>query len=605
MMEIVEKKQCTGCSACVDICKHGAITLETDIEGFWYPKIHQDRCVDCGLCKQTCAVLHADDLKKINSGVPACYGAYHKDPDIRFSSTSGGVFSALANKIFDAGGYVAGAVYTEDFSVKHILTNKREDLTRLRSSKYLQSETQGLYVQIKSALDDGKKVLACGTPCQMASLRLYLGEDHENLIICDFVCYANNSPKVFRKYLDSLERHYGAKIVSAQAKNKELGWRALTFKAEFANGKVYYGDRSHDNYFRAYMSAKCCSRPSCYACRFRGFPRISDITLGDFWGIEKVDQSLDNNTGTSAVLLNSPKGAKFFEFIDKLEARKFNTESILPGNAALVDSLSTPSCDRKQFYEDLENLPFEEVTKIYFPPRKRLVFQPKFKKVFKAIKGIATVFKHISLYPRPLWKFWRINFLRRKTTSNFSKGWFLAPTRYTAIHIHRNATLDIKGWFFFGIRRIRGSRMESRLAVEGNGTLAVEGNVSASYGTDILVFDGAKLTFRGKNSLNQRVQIICMDSITIGKDVMIARDVVIRDNDGGHDILTEGYTTTAPITIGNHVWIGQGAMIMKGVTIGDGAVISAGAWVVKDVKPNTLVMGDPARAVRKDVMWRG
>jgi len=147
--------------------------------------------------------------------------------------------------------------------------------------------------------------------------------------------------------------------------------------------------------------------------------------------------------------------------------------------------------------------------------------------------------------------------------------------------------------------------MESRLAVEGNGSLTIEsGHVSIYYGSDILVFKGANLTFKGRVVINQRVQIICMDNISIGDDVMIARDVVIRDNDGGHNILTEGYKKTAPVTIGNHVWIGQGAMIMKGVTIGDGAIISAGAWVVTNVKPNALVMGDPARTFQKNVEWR-
>ena len=605
IIEIVKREECTGCSACVDTCKHGAITLETDFEGFWYPKINVDLCVDCGLCKQACAVRHVGDLKKINSGIPTCYGAHHTDQDIRFSSTSGGIFSALANQVFDEGGYVAGAIYRKDFSVQHIVTNKREDLPKLRSSKYLQSHTQGLYNQIESLLRDGKKVLVCGTPCQMASLRTYLQEDYDNLIICDFICYANNSPKVFRKYLDALERRYGSQIVSAQAKNKEFGWRSLTFKAKFANGKVYYGDRHHDDYFRAYMVAKCCSRPACYACKFKGFPRISDITLGDFWGIEQVDNSIDNDTGTSAVIINSPKGAAFFKSVTPvLKTHSFLTETTFSGNRSLVDSLPMPTCDREQFYKDLEAYPFEKVTKRYFPLKRRHLAIQKFLKYGRALKQILHVFRHMTFYPKPLWKYFHIHCLRKNTTCNFFKGHFLVPTPHTAIKIHKTARIAIGGPMYFGIPRIKGSKLESRLAVEGSGSLTTEGRVSVSYGADILVFDGAYLTLKDRVSLNQNVQIICMDNITVGNDVMIARDVVIRDNDGGHDILTEGYIKTAPITIGNHVWIGQGAMIMKGVTIGDGAIISAGAWVVKDVKPNTLVMSDPARAVRKEIMWR-
>jgi acetyltransferase-like isoleucine patch superfamily enzyme/coenzyme F420-reducing hydrogenase beta subunit len=609
MIKIVRKEDCTGCSACVDICSQKAITLETDIEGFWYPKVNQDLCINCGLCEKTCAVLHFADLKKINNENPVCFGSYHKDEEIRFSSTSGGLFSALANKMFDEGGFVAGAVYNEDFSVKHILTNKREDLPRLRSSKYLQSHTQGLYSQIKAALDNGEKVLTCGAPCQMASLRLYLGKDYENLIICDFICLCINSPKIFRKHLDALERKYGAKIISVQAKNKELGWRALTFKAKFANGKIYLGDGLHDDFTRGYMTAHCCSRPSCHDCKFKGFPRISDITLGDFWGIERVDKSLDNNIGTSVVLLNSQKGAAFFKSIETVIAREFKLETILPGNIALIKSLPMPLCDRRLFFEDLENLPFEKVVKKYFPLKKETIIKKCVRKYLgryaKVIKAIANLFKNMSFCPKPILQFLRINYLRKNTICNFRKGWFIVPTRYTILDIHKQARIVIKGSMLYGYKRIRGSKMESRLAVEENGSLTIEsGYVSIYYGTDILVFKGANLTFKGSVSLNQRVQIICMDNITIGDDVMIARDVVIRDNDGGHEIPIEGYKKTAPVTIGNHVWIGQGAMIMKGVTIGDGAIISAGAWVATNVKPNALVMGDPARAVKKNVEWR-
>lgn len=609
MIDIIKREECTGCSACVDICPHNAIELETDIEGFWYPKINQDLCTNCGLCDKTCAVLHISDLKEINSGDPICFGAYHKEKDIRFKSTSGGLFSAFANRVFDEEGYVAGAVYDEDFSVKHILTNKREDLLQIRSSKYLQSFTQGLFSQIKKELDNDKKVLACGAPCQMASLRLFLGKDYESLVICDFICRCINSPKVFRKHLDSLERKYGAKIIFAQAKNKELGWRALTFKAKFANGKVYLGDGLRDNFTRGYMMANCCSRPSCYECKFKGLPRISDITLGDFWGIERVDKSLDNNTGTSAVLLNSSKGFTFYKSIKTVMDREVKLETIFPGNVALINSLPMPSCDRKLFFEDLEKLPFEKIAKKYFPLKKVTMFKKLIRihiwKYVDMVKPIYRLLKSMSFYPKPILQFLHINILRKNTINDLCKGQFVIPARYAILDIHKQAHISIKGLMIFGYKRIRGSRLETRLAVEGNGSLTIEsGHVSIYYGTDILVFKGANLTFKGQAVINQRVQIICMDNITIGADVMISRDVVIRDNDGGHEIMTEGYKKTAPVIIGNHVWIGQGAMIMKGVTIGDGAIIAAGAWVATNVKPNALVMGDPARAVQKNIEWR-
>ena len=601
MIDIIKREECTGCSACVDKCPHNAIALETDIEGFWYPKINQDLCTNCGLCDKTCAVLHISDLKEINSGDPIYFGAYHKDKDIRFKSTSGGLFSAIANKMFDEEGFVAGAVYDEDFSVKHILTNKREDLPQLRSSKYLQSFTQGLFSQIKKVLDNGKKVVACGTPCQMASLRLFLEKDYENLVICDLICRCINSPKVFRKHLDSLERKYGAKIIFAQAKNKELGWRALTFKAKFANGKVYLGDGLHDNFTRGYMTANCCSRPSCYECKFKGFPRISDITLGDFWGIENVDKTMDDNLGTSVVLLNSQKGIVFFDSIkDQIKTKEITLSAVLPGNQPLLHPIAKPTINRDEFYRDVDKLPFDAVVKKYYPLEKKFL-----KNIKKGIAFICNTVTQMGYHPKAYMQFLWINFLRKNSQCEVRKAKFIFPARYAVLDIHKQARIFINGSMFFGYKRIRGSRLESRLAVEGNGVLNIKsGHVSVCYGCDILVFKGANLNFNGRVSLNQRVQIICMDSITIGDDVMIARDVVIRDNDGGHEIMTEGYKKTAPVIIGNHVWIGQGAMIMKGVTIGEGAIIAAGAWVATNVKPNALVMGDPARTVQKNVEWQ-
>jgi acetyltransferase-like isoleucine patch superfamily enzyme len=207
------------------------------------------------------------------------------------------------------------------------------------------------------------------------------------------------------------------------------------------------------------------------------------------------------------------------------------------------------------------------------------------------IKPVCRSLKNMSFYPKSILQFLHVNIFRKNTINNFRKGQFFFPTRYTVLNIHKPAHIYINGSMLYGYKRIKDSKLESRLAIEGNGSLIIEnGHVSVFYGCDILVSNGANLTFKGSASLNQRVQIICMDSITIGKDVMIARDVVIRDNDGRHELLAESYKKTAPIIIGDRVWIGQGAIIMKGVTIGDGAIINAGAWVATNIKPNTIVM---------------
>lgn len=597
------EKDCMSCNACFDICGPKAIVQETNIEGFWYPKINMDICTDCGMCDAICPELNINELRQNGTTkAPIVVAAYNKDPEVQRASTSGGLFSALANKMYDEGGYVCGAVYTEDFyNVEHLVSNNREDLLRIRGSKHFLSNMTGIYRQINKLLRKGEKVLICAAPCQIAGLRLFLRKEYENLITVDFICLGVNSPKIFQKHLESLEDQYGAKAISVQAKTKDLGWRSSAYKIKFANNKVYLKEGRKDNFTRSFVETHISVMPACYVCKYKGFPRISDISLGDFWGIEKTDSHLlDNNMGTSAVLLNSEKSISFFDSIkNNIETEEVALSDVLPGNQALLHPITMPTINREEFYKDVDTIPYDAVVKKYFPMRTMM------KKITSRLGFIKRTIAQMRFHPKPYIQFFWLNFLRKNTQCDARNANLIFPTRYTILDIHKQANIAIKGYMLIGYKRIRGSRLETRLAVEGNGSLVIKsGHVSISYGTDILIFKGGNLTFKGTAALNQRVQIICMDSITIGYEVMISRDVVIRDNDGGHEILTEGYKKTAPVVIGNHVWIGQGAMIMKGVTIGDGAIIASGAWVVTNVKSNTLVMGDPARAVQKNIEWK-
>lgn len=602
MINILRKEDCTGCGACVDICPTKAIAFETDIEGFWYPKINFKLCADCGLCEKVCPELHIEEIKQhVTTKDPVVFAAFNKDDNIRLESTSGGLFSVLANKTYDDGGYVGGAVYNDDFYVEHLLSNKRKDLLRIRGSKHFQSDMSGLFQQIKALLKNGEKVLICAAPCQISGLLLYLGKEYENLTTVDFICLGINSPKIFHKHLELLEHQFGAKTISVQAKNKDLGWRSLAYKIKFTNNKVYLREGKDDNFTRGFIGLHINCRPTCYECKYKGFPRISDITLGDFWGIENVDKTMDDNMGTSVVLLNSQKGITLFDSVkNEIKTKQMSLSDVLPGNQALLYPIAKPTIDRHEFYRDVDKLPFDAVVEKYYPLENKIL-----KNFKKRIAFICNIVAQMGYYPKAYMQFLWINFLRKNSHCDARKAKLIFPARYAILDIHKQAYISIKGSMIFGYKRIRGSRLETRLAVEGNGSFAIEsGHVSISYGTDILVFKGAVLTFKGQAAINQRVQIICMDNITIGADVMISRDVVIRDNDGGHEIMMEGYKKTDPVTIGDHVWIGQGAMIMKGVTIGDGAIIAAGAWVVANVKPNALVMSDPARAVQKNIEWR-
>lgn len=601
MIEILNKEDCNGCCACMDVCASNAIQMKTDEEGFWYPEVDSIKCSACNLCSEVCPELHALELKKNDFDKPLAYAAVHKNIEVRFNSTSGGLFSALAEKMYREGGYVGGAVYCDDFSVKHLITNRKEDLERLRGSKYLQSNLSGWFREIKSLLAKGEKVLVCGTPCQMAGLRRFVAKNTANLLIVDFVCRGINSPWVFRKYLDSIENVAGKKIVAVKAKNKELGWRNLTFKATFVDGKEAYHTRLNDYYTRGYLVANAYCRPSCYQCRFKGFPRIADITLADFWGIENVDTELDHDLGTSMVLLNSQKGVVFFDGIkEKVACRTVNLDVAVAGNSALLRSVPDATIDRKKFFNDLSTTSFAEVAEKYFP-----FPAPTLKMKLRSLAGsLLTIGQETRLYPGALFQFVRYNFLSHAVTADWKKRRCLLPAPHCVIEIGREASLRFGGILHFGVRTLKHSKLESRLSVANGGALEVDGDFILGYGSDVEIFKGGCLVLHGGGGSNINTTIICAEKIEIGKNVMIGRNVLIRDYNGDHYIARQGYKTSRPVIIGNHVWLCEGCIIMPGVKIGDGAIVGAGAFVASNVPPHSLVMGNPARIIDTDVFWK-
>jgi len=610
MISITDKTKCCGCCACVDSCAHKAISLKTDIEGFWYPVVDNEKCVECGLCEKVCPELHITDLKKNDYPKPSkTIAAIHRNMRIRWDSTSGGAFTALADAMYRQGGYVSGAIYNEDFSVRNYISNIPEDLVKIRSSKYLQSKAEGVYEEIRSLLRKGEKVLACGTPCQMAALRSFLRKDYENLIIVDFICRGVNSPKVYRKYLDSLERKYGGKVVYVKAKNKELGWRNLTRKVVFDNGEVYYGVRMEDDFRRGYHTNVFC-RPSCYTCQYKGFPRIADITIADFWGIEKVDKNLDNNIGTSMILLNSQKGVKYFELAkDDLEYKEAKFESILAGNGALTSPLSAPKINREQFFNDLDVENFEWVTEKYFPLKKASKVSAK-QKIKEKIKFLRNVYKNFGLSLRAYYNLIMLN-NRKNTVSSFRDGKLLYTMPSAVFDIHKSAKIDLDIPFLFGTAPVKGMKLPTCLRMAPNTTLKVHNGPMTRYGTGryrmcygayIEIINGGKLTI-GQGAANVGLTIMCAKEVTIGNGVRIGRNVSIRDFNGAHVIISDTYVNHAPVKIEDHVWLCTGCTIMPGVTIGEGSVVAANAVVTRSVPPHSLVAGVPAKVIKSDIEW--
>lgn len=599
MIQITNKINCCGCNTCGDICPKDAITFVTDNEGFWYPKVNLEKCINCGLCENVCPELHINELKKNDFTTPECYAAHHKNLEIRFDSTSGGVFSAMAEEIYKKGGYVGGAIYNEDWSASHFISNKKEDLKRLRSSKYLQSNAEGFYIKVKEAVITKSPVLVCGTPCQMAALRRFLKKDYENLIIVDFICHSIASPKAHRKYFDYLEEKEGSKVVYFKAKNKELGWRNLTKKSIFADGKSYYGTKGKDLYSRAYHS-NMIDRPSCYHCQFKGYPRMADITLADFWGVEKVAKQLDNNTGTSAILVNSKKGADFIQKVSKrLITQEVKIEDIQPFNPALIKSAIQPNYNRDEFFKDLDEMPFDKLGNKYFP-----IKEPSYK-FLRTIKSIIGKVKNMTqLKPKPLWQFVYLNFFHPAIHTNWKEGHLLYPSPYCVFEIAHNANVQVHGAILCGNKKFKKSKLESRFLFDQYSKVIFKGNFRFGYGCDIEVFPHAELILGADSGGNLGLTLICGKKIQIGDHTFYGRDVSVRDHNGGHIIAQQGFKDTNPVIIGDVCWICSEVKIMPGVKIGDGTIVGSNSVVIAPLPARVLASGMPAKIIDTDISWK-
>lgn len=609
-ISFTENTDCCGCNACGDVCPHEAISFKTDIEGFWYPEVDKEKCIDCGLCRKVCPIINIDKLKKNDYDQPACYAAIHKNYEVRFDSTSGGLFSAFAEKFYRDKGYVGGAIYNDDWSVRQYISAEKADLPRLRSSKYQQSNFEGFYCQVRDLIQKGEKVLVCGSPCQMAALRAFLGyKNYENLLILDFVCRGTNSPMISRKFNDFLESKHQSRITYKKAKNKELGWKNLTLKHTYANGENEYITGDVNPFTRGYLGTGVFCRPSCYECKFKGFPRIADITLADFWGIENVAPEMFDDLGTSLVLVNNEKGARFFEIISpKLKAVKLPYETALSGNPSILQPLQKPKIDRKTFFEDARSMDFGELADKYFPKRKvNISFKKKLKKAKRIAKEVWGFTPFYSFAPK--WKFFYYNFLCSNIKTNLMEDGYFLPSTHTIVNISKSAKIVLNSRFRFGMKRVSGSRLESRLLVEDGAVVEIGSKFGVLYGADIEVFKnaifkvgGAEFATQGGSNIN--FTLICGSRIEIGYHVMMGRNVTIRDNNGGHYLSMQGYKESRPVKIGNHVWLCEGCTIMPGATIGDGAIIGAGSVVYGHVPANSLVSGNPAKVIQTNTFWK-
>jgi len=302
-------KSCTGCSSCASICPTTAITMVKNDEGFLNPKVNYEKCINCGLCSKKCIAMNPTYS---HSNEPACRAVIAND-DIRKASSSGGMFTLVANYVIENHGYVCGAAFDDDFNVNHIIVDNKNDLSRIRGSKYYQSNIGDCYKKIKTLLQRNKMVLFSGMPCQVAGLYSYLGRDFDNLITIDILCHGMSSKKVFDKYKEC--NHGDKKLKELYFKAKEpWGWHAGV-NAYFTDNSHYAQPLEKDPFYIAYLSS-IAKNTACGECLFNHLPRQGDFTIGDFWGINAYDSTLNDNKGTSMVLLNSKKSETIFDKIN-------------------------------------------------------------------------------------------------------------------------------------------------------------------------------------------------------------------------------------------------------------------------------------------------
>lgn len=606
MIKILRNEDCCGCNACGDVCAHGAMTFKIDNEGFWYPKVDTSKCVDCGLCEKVCPIIHKDEYRdKRGFEKPETYALIHKNIEVRFDSTSGGAFSAMAEEVYKQGGFVGGAIYNEDWSVSQFLSSSKEDLTKLRSSKYLQSHCDRFYKAVKKVLLTGKPVLVCGTPCQMAAMYRYLQKPYDNLILVDFICRGIASPLYFKKWIEYLEKKHNSKVVFYKAKSKELGWRRLSTRIEYANNDVDIIPGDENPWLQMQYNVTEICRPSCFECPFKGFPRTSDITIGDLWAKQgSIPQKLDGDLGTSVVFANNEKGAEFVKrCFKRTEYQNFPYEIASQGNYCLNAPLKHSAYNRDAFFCDL-NESFEKCIDSYMPTntKQRLSLKKKIKRFVRFLKAV----KKVSGWSVKTWyQNIKYNLFSKNIKNSIYDGIYFIIHKNCTIQITPKAQLILDSPLYFGSKRVKGSQLESRLLIEDGGVLRVYGGTySIAYGADIEVFKNATLEIGGGIAANIGLTIICGDKITIGRNTGCGRNVTIRDNNGGHAISIRGYKNSSPVVIKEHVWLTESCTIMPGSVIETGAIVGARSVVHGHIPSACIVSGDPAKVIEKNVYWK-
>ena len=374
MIHIVDKRECCGCGACIQRCPKHCIRMVEDEEGFLYPNVETELCIDCGICEKVCPEIHRNEPRQPLS----VFAAKNPNDEVRLQSSSGGIFTMLAEKIIEEGGVVFGVGYNDHWEAAHYYTETKEGLAAFRMSKYVQSIVGNTFKEAETFLKSGRKVLYSGTPCQIAGLKRFLRKEYNNLLALDFICHGTPSPGIFRWFLaeefakhssqnskpfkmrprnipsipkaDILAQNHGFEIKDIRFRDKKIGWKNFSFVLDVtkdtddkANGCTtlsFVTDKDQNTFLRGFLS-DLYLRPSCEVCPVKELRSGADITIGDFWGFKGTQDFSDDDKGVSAILLVTQKGADAFNGLDVLKINS-SLEDVSKYNDALSHSASSP-----------------------------------------------------------------------------------------------------------------------------------------------------------------------------------------------------------------------------------------------------------------------
>lgn len=335
MICIQNKSDCYGCSACYSICLSRCIIMAKDDEGFLYPIVDQNTCINCKRCEMVCP-----SLNQFSPTTPLkVYAAKNKDIQIRRESSSGGIFTLLADHIIEKhNGVVFGAGIDSNNMIRHLSVEDKDKIHLLRGSKYAQSDMGDSYQEVKAYLNQGRYVLFTGTPCQVAGLKAFLQRSYKTLLCVDVVCHGSPSCDVLKYYLAGLEKEFGSRATGINFRDKKTGWKDYFFSISFENKKKYLCQKDKSAYMRGFIG-NLYLRPSCYNCKVKNLKSGSDITLGDYWGVSSRFPEFDDDTGVSLVIVNTAKGYEYFNKLkDSMDIRESEITHAIKTNPYIARS---------------------------------------------------------------------------------------------------------------------------------------------------------------------------------------------------------------------------------------------------------------------------